>query len=1055
MSIQQQVSRAIRILRGNRDVSARASHLVVQKDQLMTYESVLKGQATSRISLFVTNFFERKSMSTKTTFKRLALVTAVALGLGGFSTVTANAAVTAVYPTLTGTLVATVQATTSNTTSNPAFAAGQIGSVTAAPGAAIVIKVVMTGTLGTTNKARFVSDSLGVMGTSLANGTTIAVTAPLAVGSYAGAITESEAGDFTDTITGARFTIVVAGTEFSNSAATTAENVSSVALTIGAPSGRIGTKVSITPSYVATNGTAGPVTDFPARQATLVYSLTKPTGSASALSASTQGILGTNASVATLTAAAAVSGTALTFTPDVAGTYTLLAFHDANANGIQDAGEAYASKSVVISASAPVATLTVFGSTSTTASAGALVRVALTNGGVAASMGTGDGFTITTTNTGAITEGNTITSVNSKGYAFIHVTDAAAEATTITLTGTGTLAGVTASTTVTFKTPAAAAASTVTTASTTATWTTGGTTAVADGEKVFNNYLSSGSTGLTISNAIDAVTKLTYTDGADGCITGLANGSWTVAITYDTTTHKASAPAYAIPAACTTTVPVKGTPVAEAAVVVNANAAVQVLFYGAASGAKQAVVTPASLQAVKGSTLTYIATVKDQFGGVKTGVPVTVTDSASSRNYGSFVTQNLVTDANGQVSWSVVDAPLTANTGLTSDSFTVAVATAYAVTNTQATEGGTYTDASVTIAWVTAIAAASIGVGTDEYSASLGYIGTANPQAIQYGYTGAQAATRQITAVVKNANGALVAAGVPVTFSVAGTGAAILSTKVTAYTDATGTATSNIYGWLAGTYTVTASVGTVKGTATETFSQANTDSARVITATVAGPRVTAKVVDRFGNPVSGVTVYALATGTGYFGSGTGKTSDTTGADGSVYFVVTGGSATVTVSLVSFSAPAGSVFGQSSAAAGYDYDATVNTATAMTATTVGTALVAEMGVGASFAPAGVSSATVTITADTSSVDAAQAAQDAANEATDAANAATDAANNAMDSADAAQQAAMDAGDKADAALAAVTDLATKVSEIATQISSLSAVVAKIAAAVAKISAKVKA
>ena len=92
MSIQQQVSRAIRILRGNRDVSARASHLVVQKDRLMTYESVFEGQATDGISPNVTNFFERKSMSTKTTFKRLALVAAVALGLGGVSAVSAHAA---------------------------------------------------------------------------------------------------------------------------------------------------------------------------------------------------------------------------------------------------------------------------------------------------------------------------------------------------------------------------------------------------------------------------------------------------------------------------------------------------------------------------------------------------------------------------------------------------------------------------------------------------------------------------------------------------------------------------------------------------------------------------------------------------------------------------------------------------------------------------------------------------------------------------------------------------------------------------------------------------
>ncbi len=91
MSIQQQVSRAIRILRGNRDVSARASHLVVQKDRLMTYESVLKGQAEMK-KFFKSTFSERKIMSTKTSFKRIAAVAAVALTLGGFSSVSANAA---------------------------------------------------------------------------------------------------------------------------------------------------------------------------------------------------------------------------------------------------------------------------------------------------------------------------------------------------------------------------------------------------------------------------------------------------------------------------------------------------------------------------------------------------------------------------------------------------------------------------------------------------------------------------------------------------------------------------------------------------------------------------------------------------------------------------------------------------------------------------------------------------------------------------------------------------------------------------------------------------
>ena len=104
--IAQQVSRAIRILRGNRDESARASHLVVEKDLLMTYETDLLGQA-EREKYFQSTFFERKTMSTKTAFKRVALVAAAALAIGGISAVSAQATTT------TGDWTATVASSSS------------------------------------------------------------------------------------------------------------------------------------------------------------------------------------------------------------------------------------------------------------------------------------------------------------------------------------------------------------------------------------------------------------------------------------------------------------------------------------------------------------------------------------------------------------------------------------------------------------------------------------------------------------------------------------------------------------------------------------------------------------------------------------------------------------------------------------------------------------------------------------------------------------------------------------------------------------------------------
>ena len=83
MTPYKQVSPAIRILRGERDVSARATHL----------------EAATRKFLVTTN--ERKYMSTKTNFKRIALVAVAALGLGVLSSVPSTAATSGLAITVT------------------------------------------------------------------------------------------------------------------------------------------------------------------------------------------------------------------------------------------------------------------------------------------------------------------------------------------------------------------------------------------------------------------------------------------------------------------------------------------------------------------------------------------------------------------------------------------------------------------------------------------------------------------------------------------------------------------------------------------------------------------------------------------------------------------------------------------------------------------------------------------------------------------------------------------------------------------------------------------
>ena len=83
-----QVSAAVRILQQKRDASARATHLMVKNDSLITYEKAFSGQAVVK-KFFIATFLERKIMSTKTITKRIALVAASALALGGFSVISA------------------------------------------------------------------------------------------------------------------------------------------------------------------------------------------------------------------------------------------------------------------------------------------------------------------------------------------------------------------------------------------------------------------------------------------------------------------------------------------------------------------------------------------------------------------------------------------------------------------------------------------------------------------------------------------------------------------------------------------------------------------------------------------------------------------------------------------------------------------------------------------------------------------------------------------------------------------------------------------------------
>jgi hypothetical protein len=207
--------------------------------------------------------------------------------------------------------------------------------------------------------------------------------------------------------------------------------------------------------------------------------------------------------------------------------------------------------------------------------------------------------------------------------------------------------------------------------------------------------------------------------------------------------------------------------------------------------------------------------------------------------------------------------------------------------------------------------------------------------------------------------------------------------------------------------------------------------------------VTAKVVDRFGNPVFGTLVYATKSGLGTFVTGLATNSANTNQAGIAQFAIVGGSADVIVSLINPASAAGAKgSGQSCARAGASTcaDAAADDTLFATAVLAGTVWASEAGVGSTFADAGVATAAaVSVVGDTSAVDAATAAVDAAAEATDAANAATDAANAAAEAADAATAAAQDA---ADAVAALATSVSEMVDALKKQITSLTNLVIKI-------------
>jgi trimeric autotransporter adhesin len=989
---------------------------------------------------------ERKQMSTKTTFKRVALATVAAMGFGLLSVVPASAAPADVVVTATlttGTQTAPVGSTVTTTikaTGAAEFATSKDATLTLA---AATAPASATGTslasaaLSLTDSTLTNTSNNGYIGTltsttviTVAGGSgtpnglnpetpvvgTVSVTAKVP-GTYTYTITP-EGGTGTDVA--ATFTIHFVETSVSIS------TIAATAFSVGA-NGKGGSYlVRYAGSTTATDSVVNPkarALSAPALSGIAAGLLIGDTTVANGQADFAAGNTATNDVNATASANSVTGKTyydaTFAFWPDKDGAYSFLFFNDTNDNGFVDGSDVSTTLTITVGSSVAAITTTAMSTTGAVSGAdgvAVVLSVKDANGTVIAPSAA-EGVLVSLTGAAKVAKvnGTSVTAASTytlgtndfdaKGQAYLNITNGTAESVILTANGSGSTASSVAAT---------ALGLTFSTAS-----DTGGLLAPVAAAKVnvisVNSYevkVGAVTAAFEVAGTTDTVYKVTVTD-TTGRISGKANLKWDRAVTGAASKLSVSQAATTIAVNDAYTLTTNG-----GAVVVTAKAT------DMADADSSVTASPSAISAVAGATTAIKAIVKDQFGNALPNAIVTITYSGRNTQLGTSV---LVTDSLGSVTFTYTDTAV----GVVGSTDTITFSAV-------SVAGGTAKTTNVTVSYnaLNAISSVLINGGntTDSVTAT-----TVIRKDILAGTAGASTSVNDVTATVKNAAGAALA-GVAVTFTVTGTGAAVPSNEVTVYTNTSGVATSAVYGWIAGTYTYTATAGAVSGSGTITFAQTAAGEERAISATVSGSIVTAKVVDRFGNPVPLVKVWATKSGIGYFGNGLTKTDGTTDTKGEVQFTVAGGNADVTVATYDISDVTAKGSGQTCSRAGTATCADLAADdTALTATTVGTAITAETGVGASLSAAGVAKATVSVVADTANLDAATAAADAAAEATDAANAATDAANAAAEAADAATAAAQDA---ADAVAALSTQVSEMVNALKKQITALTNLVIKI-------------
>ena len=468
----------------------------------------------------------------------------------------------------------------------------------------------------------------------------------------------------------------------------------------------------------------------------------------------------------------------------------------------------------------------------------------------------------------------------------------------------------------------------------------------------------------------------------------------------------------------------------------SAGSTIVTLTYAAAKATTITVIDPVANVKVKtGSTNVLTVSVKDQFGTLMAGE--SLQPSVAGSNASTTTTYAAIkTGTAGTATFSLTDAVAAtattdtvsfasiSNSAATAGTFTLSYVATLPVVSTMT---GYYNNDA------TGTASASVpstGIYADgtlakliikndrDQSKTLVAVGSATTDdMVAY-------RVKAVTSTGANAEGAAVTITAPTGGWVLNSSGLPASTRTLAV-GADGYAAFQLLATAPGSLTFTATSGTITSTITLVVAVPTAAAGRTVaitgdataTANSDGVPMTVTVKDRHGNAVDGVTLTLAATGVAAFAGGATTQSFTTDSTGTYTFMAksytaAGGTGTYKVS-------AGNATDASSIA-GY-----------VGATAVDSTLAA-----------GVSSASATVTfgaGEDAAAANAQAATDAAAEATDAANAATDAANAAAEAADAATAAAQDA---ADAVAALSAQVSSMMSSLKAQLTALTNLVIKI-------------